>query len=75
MWVKIVRQDKKIFDGQAKKVYAKTEVGDVEILDGHSKFVGILQSEKVKVDEKEIDIGKPKGLIFTDGDNLYIFVE
>ncbi len=75
MEVKVINQEKKIFEGKAQKVYAKTKKGDVEILDEHAKFVGVLsEGGKIKIDDKEeIEVGK--ALVFTDGSSLYIFVE
>jgi len=76
MQIKVIKQDEKIFEGKAQKVYARTEEGDVEILDQHAKFIGILSGRKIKLDESmEIDIGNSKALLFTDGNEVYIFVE
>ena len=74
MEVKVINQQEKIFEGKANKVYAKTKSGDVEILDEHARFVGVISEGKIKIDDRE-EIDVQKGLIFTDGKSLYVFVE
>jgi F-type H+-transporting ATPase subunit epsilon len=49
MQVHIVSQEKELYQGEAKMVFAPAEMGEVGILPGHSPFVSTLKSGQITI--------------------------